>query len=106
MTQLSEQDKKRIEATVIHCDENGSSIPYLMFQAGMKAENAHLSEQYEPLQDEIDRLKKLARLAPSDEYQIGYLKALTNVSAIIDEMQTKQKLDIHLEAEKYAQEKQ
>lgn len=47
------------------------------------------------LQDEIDRLKKLARLAPNDEYQSGYLRALTNVSAIIDEMQTKQKLNIH-----------
>lgn len=43
----------------------------------------------EELKKEIERLKEQARLAPKDDYNTGYLKALTNVTAIIDELSKK-----------------
>jgi len=37
------------------------------------------------IKKEIDKNKEIARLAPETDYQKGYLKAITNVTAIIDE---------------------
>lgn len=34
---------------------------------------------------EIQKDKEIARLAPESEYKEGYLKAMTNVTAIMDE---------------------
>jgi hypothetical protein len=35
--------------------------------------------------DEIEGLRKVAILAPDDSYKAGYLKAITNINAIIKE---------------------
>lgn len=52
---MTQEDQIRISNTIVHCDENGLSEPWRMFQSGMKAENAHLSEQLQSLQKEIDK---------------------------------------------------
>ena len=33
----------------------------------------------------VDKLKDIARLAPDSDYKEGYLKAMTNITAILDE---------------------
>jgi len=39
----------------------------------------------EKLKIELDRSRKIAMLAPDDDYKQGYMKAMSNVFAIVNE---------------------